>query len=131
MPPYMVFLLVTFGLPIHKNPDKDHIYPVSYTVHLFTFLTMWGFEVLLIVLVFITTVPHSRCPGPSLYGVLIGHVTCNVQIVDQAIVIWNIQQFDTCPVLCDLGKGNFVVFCAAQNTTCSSTCLLFTDFFAV
>jgi len=66
------------------------------------------------------SVPHSHCPVPRyipspLFGVPIGCVTCNVHIVGQAIVIWNIQQFDTHPVLCELDEGNFVVFCAAQR----------------
>jgi len=56
----MRFLLVTFGLYMHKYPDKDHIYLVSYTAHVFTYLTaMWNFEVLLIVLFFITFPFHT------------------------------------------------------------------------
>ena len=67
------------------------------------------------------SIPHSHCPVPRsisspLSGVPIGCVTCNVHIVGQTVVIWNIQQFDTHPVLCELDEGNFFVFCAAQKT---------------
>jgi hypothetical protein len=60
----------------------------------------------------------------------IGCVTCILHIVDQAIVIWNIQQFDTHPILCELDEGNFVVFCVAQKAQPFHLPVsLFTDFF--
>lgn len=74
---------------------------------------------LLIVLVFVTFPFHTPIflfQDPSPLPFLVCRLAMLlVHIVGQAIVIWNMQQFDTHPVLCVLGEGNFVIFCAAQE----------------